>query len=167
MNSARFAVPASNGLVRADRRRGLSAPICAEDKALGRCIAAALGAVCVLASPVMAVEPSNFNATTTRDLVALCSDEPGDALYAEAKQFCYGFLAGVAQFHRSVVIEDGLKPIACPKQEVTRAQLVGAFLDWAKANPGSTDELPVASLRRAAAAKWSCESSPAASRPGQ
>jgi hypothetical protein len=127
-------------------------------EASGAWIAAALGAACVLVSPAMAVEPSNFDATTTRDLVALCSDEPGDALYAEAKQFCYGFLAGVAQFHRSMVHGDGIEPIACPKQEVTRAQLVGVFLDWAKANPQSTDELPVESLRRAVAAKWPCTS---------
>lgn len=124
---------------------------------MGRCVAAALGIVCVLASPVMAVEPSNFVATTTRDLVALCSDEPGDALYVEAKQFCYGFLAGVAQFHRSVAHGDGIRPIACPKQEVTRAQLATVFLDWAKANPQSNDDLPVQSLSRAAAAKWPCE----------
>jgi hypothetical protein len=88
---------------------------------LARWIAAALSSVCVLASPVIVVEPSNFAATTTRDLVALCSDEPGDALYVEAKQFCYGFLAGVAQFHRSVAHGHGIRPIACPKQEVTRA----------------------------------------------
>jgi Rap1a immunity proteins len=124
---------------------------------LKRSIAAALGAVCVLASPVMAVEPSNFNATTTRDLVALCSDQPGDALYAEAKQFCYGFLAGIAQFHRSMVNEDGIKPIACPKQEVTRAELAAVLLDWTKANPQSNDELPAQSLSRAAAAKWPCK----------
>jgi Rap1a immunity proteins len=86
-----------------------------------------------------------------------CSDEPGDALYAEAKQFCYGFLAGVAQFHRSMVNGDGIKPIACPKQEVTRAQLATVFLDWAKANPQSNDELPAQSLSRAAAAKWPCK----------
>src|SRR4051812_4642201 len=110
----------------------------------------------MLASPVIAAEPSNFAATTTRDLVALCADEPGDALYLEAKQFCYGFLTGAAQFHRLMAHGDDIMPIACPKQEVTRAQLVGVFLDWAKANPGSTDELPVDSLRRAAAAKWPC-----------
>ena len=98
-------------------------------------IAIALGAICVLVSPAMAVEPSNFNATTTGDLVALCSDEPGDALYAEAKQFCYGFLAGAAQFHRAMVQGERIEPIACPKDAVTREQLAGVFLDWAKANP--------------------------------
>jgi hypothetical protein len=102
---------------------------------LGRWIAAALGAVCVPVLALAAVEPSNFSATTTRDLVALCSDEPGDALYAEARQFCYGFVAGVAQFHRSVVHGDGMEPIACPQQEITRAELVTVFLDLGQSQP--------------------------------
>ena len=125
---------------------------------MGQWITAALGAVCVLVTPAMAVEPSNFNASTTRDLVALCSDEPGDPLYAEAKQFCYGFLAGVAQFHRSMVHGAAIEPIACPKQEVSRGQLVGVFLAWAKANPQAMDQLPVESLKQAAVAKWPCSS---------
>jgi Rap1a immunity proteins len=68
----------------------------------------------------------------------------------EAKQFCYGFLAGVAQFHGAMVQGDKIQPLACPKDAVTREQLVGVFLDWAKANPQSMDELPVESLERAA-----------------
>jgi Rap1a immunity proteins len=129
---------------------------------LGQRIAVALGAICVLVSPAMAVEPSNFNAGTTRDLVELCSDEPGDPLYVEAKQFCYGFLAGVAQFHGAMVQGDKIQPLACPKDAVTREQLVGVFLDWAKANPQSMDELPVESLERATAARWPCDSRSAA-----
>jgi hypothetical protein len=124
---------------------------------LGQWITAALGSVCLLASPVMAVVPSNFSAMTTSDLVALCATEPDDALYAEAKQFCFGFLAGVAQLHRSPVRGDGIKPIACPEQEVTRTQLAAVFLDWASANPQSMGELPVESVSQAAAAKWPCD----------
>jgi hypothetical protein len=122
--------------------------------------AAALGAFCALAIPALAAEPSNF---TTRDLVALCAGEPDDPLYAEAKQFCYGFLAGVAQFHRTMVQGEKIAPLACPQDAVTREQLVGVFLDWAKANPQAMDELPTRSLERAAAAQWPCERrSPAA-----
>ena len=119
--------------------------------------AAALGAVCALVTAAIAAEPSNFNATTTRDLVALCADQPDKALYAEAKQFCYGFLAGVAQFHRTMVHREKIEPLACPKDAVTREQLVGVFLDWAEANPESMDELPAESLERAAAAQWPCD----------
>jgi len=118
--------------------------------------------LCALASPAPAVEISNFNLGTTRDLVALCSDQPNDPLYAEALQFCYGYMAGVAQFHRAMVEGEKIEPLACPKDPVTREQLVGVFLDWAKANTQSMDELPVASLEQAAAAQWPCDSRSAA-----
>ena len=96
------------------------------------CIVAA-GAACALASPALAVETSNFNLGTTRDLVALCSGQPDDPLYAEALQFCYGYMAGVAQLHRALVRADDIKPVACPRYEVTREALVRVFLDWARA----------------------------------
>jgi hypothetical protein len=119
---------------------------------------AAAGAVCTLASPALAVETSNFNLATTRDLVALCSDQPNDPLYAEALQFCYGYMAGVAQLHRALVRADDIKPVACPQHEVTREALVGVFLDWARANPGAMDELPAESVKRAANGAWPCGS---------
>jgi hypothetical protein len=111
---------------------------------------------CVLASPAAAVDTSNFNLQTTRDLVALCSGEPDQALYAEALQFCYGFLAGVAQLHRTLVRAGDIKPIACPQYEVTRETLAVVFLDWARANPNVLDQPPAESLSRAAAAAWPC-----------
>ena len=133
--------------------------------------AAALGAVWPLVTAAMAAEPSNFNATTTRDLVALCADQPDKPLYAEAKQFCYGFLAGVAQFHRTMVQGEKIEPLACPKDAVTREQLVVVFLEWAEANPQAMDELPAASLERAATAQWPCDgrsaSAPLRSGPGE
>jgi Rap1a immunity proteins len=117
---------------------------------------AAACAACALASPVLAVETSNFNLATTRDLVALCSCEPDDPLYAEALQFCYGYMAGMAQLHRALVRADDIKPVACPRYEVTREELVRIFLDWARANPDAMDELPADSVKRAAAATWPC-----------
>ena len=119
---------------------------------------AAAGAVCALASPALAVETSSFNLATTCDLVALCSCQPDDTLYAEALQFCYGDMAGVAQFHRALVRADDIKPVACPGYEVTREALVQVFLDWARASPGAMDELPAESVKRAAVAAWPCGS---------
>ena len=116
----------------------------------------AAGAACALASSVLAAEVSNFNLGTTRDLIALCSDWSDDPLYAEAMQFCYGYMAGVAQLHRALVRADNIEPIACPQHEVTREELVRIFLDWAHANPGAMDELPAESVKRAAAAAWPC-----------
>jgi hypothetical protein len=119
---------------------------------------AAAGAVCALASPALAVETSNFNLATTRDLVAVCSCQPDDPLYAEALQFCYGYMAGVAQLHRALVRADEIKPLACPRYEVTREALVRVFLDWARATSGAMDELPAESVKRAAVAAWPCGS---------
>jgi hypothetical protein len=93
---------------------------------------AAAGAAFTLASSVLAAEVSNFDLGTTQDLVALCSGEPDDPLYVEALQFCYGYLAGVAQLHRALVGADGIKPVACPRSEVTREALARVFPDWAQ-----------------------------------
>jgi Rap1a immunity proteins len=118
----------------------------------------AASAACALASPAPAVETSNFNLATTSDLVALCSCQPDDPLYAEALQFCYGYMAGVAQLHRVLVRANDIKPVACPQHEVTREALVRVFLDWARANPGAVDELPAESVKRAAVGAWPCGS---------
>jgi hypothetical protein len=116
----------------------------------------AAGLALGLASPAWAVDVRSFDLRTTRDLVALCSGRPEDPLYAEALQFCYGYLAGVAQLHRALVRARSIKPSACPRYEVTREALVRVFLDWAAANPGAADGFPADSVKRAAAARWPC-----------
>ena len=102
----------------------------------------AAAAVCALAAPALAVETSNFNLATTRDLVALCSGQPDEPLYAEALQFCYGYMAGMTQYHRALVQADEIEPRACPQHEVTRAELAQVFLDWARGNPAAMGALP-------------------------
>ena len=121
-----------------------------------RNLAVAAIAASVLGSPALAVETQNFNLATTSDLVALCAGQPEEPLYSEALQFCYGYMAGVAQLHRTLVSAGEIKPAACPKYEVTRDGLVQVFLDWARANPGAMDALPADSVKRAAVAAWPC-----------
>jgi hypothetical protein len=110
----------------------------------------------VLSSPASAVEVPRFDLRTTGDLVALCSSRPEDPLYAEARQFCYGYMAGVAQLHRALVRTGEIGPLACPKHEVSREALAQVFLDWARDNAGAADGLPAESVRRAAASMWPC-----------
>lgn len=116
----------------------------------------AASAACALAAPALAVETSNFNLATTGDLVALCSAQPDEPLYGQALQFCYGYMAGMAQFHRALVQADDIEPQACPQHEVTREALVQVFLGWARGKPGAMDELPADSVKRAAVAAWPC-----------
>jgi hypothetical protein len=116
----------------------------------------AASVACALASPAPAVETSNFDLGTTRDLVALCSVRPDDPLYVEALQFCYGYMAGLAQLHRALVRAGDIESLACPRYELTREALVRVFLDWARANPRAVDGSPAESVVRAAAAAWPC-----------
>ena len=118
---------------------------------------AAFGAFWLAAWPASAVEMANFNVGTTADLVELCSTDPGDPLYAEATQFCYGYLAGTSHFHQAMVHNNRVRAIACPQEQVTRRDVVAVFLDWAKANPQHMGELPVESVMRAAVATWPCD----------
>ena len=118
---------------------------------------AALGALWLAAAPALAVETANFEVRTTADLVALCSAEPEDPLYDEAMQFCYGYVAGAAHFHQAIVHNNRIRAIACPREQVTRQDLVATFLDWAETNPQYMDELPVETVARAAVATWPCE----------
>lgn len=121
-----------------------------------RTFLAAVATAYALASPATAAESSNFTLRATGDLVALCGSEPEQPLYAEALQFCYGFLAGVSQLHRMLVGAGDIKPIACPQYEVTRETLAAVLLDWAHAHPDAMDQAPAESLKRAAAAEWPC-----------
>ena len=102
--------------------------------------AAALGAVCALAPPAMAAEPSDFNG----------DHHPGSggALRRRARRSAVrggqAVLLRLPGRRRAVSPDHGaeekIEPLACPKDAVTREQLVGVFLDWAEANPQSMDE---------------------------
>ena len=81
-----------------------------------------------------------------------------DALYAEALQFCYGYISGAAQFHNALVGEGGLRPLACPTEEPTRREFAEYFVNWARttATPEQLAEPAVQGMARAAVAKWPC-----------
>jgi len=110
-----------------------------------------------LASPAVAAETRNFDLQTTADLVALCSCPPDRPLYAQALQFCYGYLTGMAHLHRALVREKKIERLACPTHEVARDALAGLFLDWVRDNPGALEAPPAESVRRAAVAAWPCK----------
>ena len=69
---------------------------------IGSLAAAVLLSVCswqAAAQNVGVADLQDYTLKNGQDLADLCGAEPGDELYAEAKQFCYGFLSGVVHFH--------------------------------------------------------------------
>lgn len=105
-----------------------------------------------------AAEPQDFQVRTVSQLARLCGAEPDTALYAEALQFCYGYISGAAQFHNALVGQGGLRPIACPTTEPTRSEFAQYFVNWARstATPEQLAEPAVQGMARAAVARWPC-----------
>ena len=119
-------------------------------------VAAALAGLAA-APAALAIETADFDLATARDLVALCGAEESEPMYAEARQACYGYLAGAAHFHRALVSGGGFRPIACPDRELSREELAGLFVDWAGDHPEHMDEPPVEGVARAVVAVFPCD----------
>lgn len=106
--------------------------------------------------PAEAVTPEDFTDVTSGKLASLCSTDPSDALHAEARNFCYGYIAGAANFHALAVRGGELRPVACPDRVVSRDEVIQTFLAWAEDNAAYASETAVGGLSRAAASKWPC-----------
>ena len=117
----------------------------------------AAGLLC-LSGAATAADLESFKANSTRDVAALCGADPQSAFYAEAMQFCFGYISGAVQFHNAVVRAGAIRPIACPGVEATREQFATFFVDWARTSATQQElaEPPVEGMARAAAAQWPC-----------
>lgn len=98
----------------------------------------------------------DFELDTAQNLLDLCSADPNDALYAEALQFCYGFLEGMAHYHDRLAAGPEVDPIVCPTGQVTREDFVQMYIGFAQSNPQFLDEDPADNVIRAAIASWPC-----------
>lgn len=111
----------------------------------------------LIAAPSLAVDQSDFEVKTTRDLVELCSASSESDVYGAAMGYCLGFVDAAHDYHAVVTQGDVLAPVACPGHTTTRREVVDAFLSWAKDNDALLDtESPLNGLMRAAAARWPC-----------
>jgi len=114
-------------------------------------------ALAVAAPSAYTAEMDDFNVSTTRDLVSLCSTPSGDDMYAAAMGFCLGFVDAAHDYHAALTSGDLVKPIACPGHTTSRQEVIDMFLQWARANDSLLDnESPIHGLMRAASAKWPC-----------
>jgi hypothetical protein len=106
-----------------------------------------------------AADLEDFKLETGQELAELCSADARDPLYTEATMFCYGVLEGLAQYHDAVARGPEGVRIVCPEEQVTRAEYVQTFLDWAEAHPDVASSHPPADAVIAAALdRWGpCE----------
>ena len=97
----------------------------------------------------------DFTLENGQELADLCDAQPGDELYAEAKQFCYGFLSGVVHFHDALAAGPNGRRLVCPGGKVTRQDGAVIFVAWAEAHPDEArNSNPADAVMKAALDKW-------------
>ena len=111
-----------------------------------------------LAGAARAQELEDFKARDTGSLARLCATAESSPLYAEARQYCYGFISGAGAMYRVALAAGDTHPIACPKSEPTVEQIRQTFVAWAAQHPEAAPEAAIDGLFRAAAAAWPCPS---------
>ena len=100
---------------------------------------------------------TNFQVTTTRDLVQLCEAAPDDPTGIAALHFCHGFAVGAYQYHQVVAAASDKPPLFCePKPRPSRNAVVADFVSWTKQNPSAMYTLPVEGMFRFLAQRFPC-----------
>jgi hypothetical protein len=123
-----------------------------------KAVVAALAATAMLSFPPDTVSAAEVELRTAGDLMNVCAVPDDDPRVEGARGFCYGFLSGAAQYHRSVNAGKKGKPLFCPPEpRITRAEAAKLFVAWGRANPQYLGEAPVDALTRFAVATWPCK----------
>lgn len=104
-----------------------------------------------------AVDETDFEVNTTGALLNLCTTAPDDPLYAQAINFCHGYLVGAYHYYQAVSAgPKGIQLVCAPEPEPTRNEAIAMFIDWAKAHPQHWSEPAVESEFRFLMETWPC-----------
>ena len=103
-----------------------------------------LGAALAVPGVAFAVTDQDFEVTSTRNLLNLCTVSAEDARYKEALHFCHGYLVGAFHYYLASVSGPNAKRLVCPPDPPpTRNATITAFIAWAQAHPQYLGEAPV------------------------
>ena len=98
----------------------------------------------------------NFRVRDAGSLARLCDMAEGRPLYAQARQFCYGYIAGAATVYREAVAAGGMQRSICASKEPTLEEMRAAFTGWIGRNQNASDEDAADGVLRAVAARYPC-----------
>ncbi|MBW2690504.1 MAG: hypothetical protein JRC99_11305 [Deltaproteobacteria bacterium] len=106
---------------------------------------------------VLAVDTVDFEMKTTKNLLNLCTASPEDNLYAEAVNFCHGYLIGAYHYYESSRKGPNAQSQICISEpKPSRNDTIDMFVKWAKANKQYHNELPVETEFRFLMETWPC-----------
>lgn len=107
--------------------------------------------------PAAAVTQADFLASSSRDLLTLCSAAPSDPLYREAVHFCHGYLVGAYHYMQAVTNGPGAVKLVCfDNPPPSRNQAIDRFIEWLRQNPQYQAELPVETMLRHLQTTYPC-----------
>jgi hypothetical protein len=115
-------------------------------------------AVFVLAPAMaVAVDETDFEAKTTQNIINLCTASSEDPLFAQAVNFCHGYLVGAYHYHVAQASgPDGERMVCMPEPPPSRNEAIAMFIEWAKAHPEYRNEPPVETEFRFLIETWPC-----------
>jgi hypothetical protein len=114
--------------------------------------------VLVLPATAGAVNQEDFKVQHTENLINLCTAASDDPLFAQAVNFCHGFLVGSYRYHEAISRGPGSKRLVCPPDpQPSRNETIDRFVDWAKDHPEYMNEPPVETEFRFLMEQWPCE----------
>ena len=121
-------------------------------------IIAAVLAVLLFATPVLADVTDEYKVRNAGDLVSLCSRELSAEDYVAAQNFCHGFAVGAFAYHQGVAMADPDLKIVCFKEPYPeRKKVIADFVAWSKANPSFMKDAAVDTFFRFMAGAFPCK----------
>lgn len=123
-------------------------------------LAAVLAAGTALAgvAPALAqdADVENFRVRDAGSLERLCGMAESRPLYAQARQFCYGYIAGAATVYREAVNAGGMQKSICASKEPTVEEMRSIFTGWVGRNPNARDQDAADALLASVTAAYPC-----------
>ena len=121
-------------------------------------IIAAVLAVLLFATPVLADVTDEYKVRNAGDLVSLCSRELSAEDYVAAQNFCHGFAVGAFAYHQSVAMADPDLKIVCFKEPYPeRKKVIADFVAWSRANQSFMKDSAVDTFFRFMAGAFPCK----------
>ena len=104
-----------------------------------------------------AVTEDDFKVKTTLNLINLCTASAIDPHYADAINFCQGYMVGAYHYDIAEHSKDPKSALVCfPEPKPSRNEVIALFITWAKAHPQFMTDMPVETQFRFLSEKWPC-----------
>jgi hypothetical protein len=104
-----------------------------------------------------AVSEEDFQVKTTQNILNLCTASPEDPLFAQAVNFCHGYLVGAYHYYEAAVSgPDGRRFVCPPDPRPSRNETIEMFIEWVKAHSQFWNDPPVETEFRFLTETWPC-----------